>query len=144
VQSTQLWKDGRCDPEQKAPQAACVGISWQSSQVLEDTVLAEPLGCFNSVETQQHGIEQRQQHLADAVAVVALSEPDIGGQRILEPDSRQEAVPYVDAAVMRQRTGTKRNSKSTWAFGHTVNPTLKVAFTGRPQHPSGPPATRPK
>jgi hypothetical protein len=39
-------------------------------------------------------------------------------------------VQYVDAAVMRQRPGTKRNSKSAWAFGHTVNPTLKVGFTG--------------
>lgn len=97
VQSTQLWKQGGRDPKQKAPQAGCIGVTGQSREILKDAVLAQELGGFNSVEPQQNGIEQRQQHLADAVAVVALNESEVRGQRVLEADSCQEAVQDIDA-----------------------------------------------
>jgi len=134
VQSAQPREDGRGDAQQEAPQGGCIGIAWQSSEILKDAILAEQLGCLDAVEPEENGIEQRQKHLADAVAVVALMESNIGGQRVLEPDPRQEAVQHIDAAVTRQRAGAKRNSKSTRALGHTVNLTLKVAFTVTPSH----------
>jgi hypothetical protein len=113
MQSAELGQRSRGNPEKEAPQRRRVGITWQASEVLKDAVLSEQLSRFDSLQPKDHRIEQCQNHLPDAVAIVSLSESNIRGERVLEPDPRQEAMQHIDAPVVRQRTGTKRNCKPT-------------------------------
>jgi hypothetical protein len=87
MQSAQLRKRNRGNTQQEAPQRRSVGITWQSSEVLKDAVLAEQLGRVDTVEPEQHGIEQRQKHLPNTVAIVALRQPDLSRNGILESNS---------------------------------------------------------
>jgi len=128
MQRAELGQRRRGNPEQEAPQRRSVGITWQASEVLKDAVLSEQLGRFDSLQPEDHRIEQCQNHLADSVAIVSLSESNIRGERVLEPDPCQEAMQHIDAPVMRQRTGTKRNCKPTWTSGHPGEPYLKGSF----------------
>jgi len=128
MQSAQLRQRSGGNPEQEAPQRRCVGITWQASEVLKDAVLSEQLSRFDSLQPEDHRVEQGQNHLADTVAIVSLSESNIRGERVLEPDPRQEAMQHIDACVVRQRTRTKRNCKPTWTFGHHGEPYLKGSF----------------
>jgi hypothetical protein len=91
MQSAELRQRSWGNPEQEAPQRRRVGIPWQASEVLKDAVLSEQLSRFDSLQSQDHRIEQGQNHLADAVAIVSLSESNIRGERVLEPDPRRRA-----------------------------------------------------
>ncbi len=128
MQSAELRKRRRGNTQQEPQQRRSVGITWQSSEVLKDSVLAEQLGCLDAVEPEEHGIEQRQKYLTNTIAMVALSESNIRGERVLVPALCQEAMQHIDAAVMRQRTGTKRNCKPTCTFGHPREPYLEGSF----------------
>ena len=90
VQRAQLRQRHRSNPQQEAPQRRSVGITWQSSEVLKDAVLSGKLSRFDSLQPEDHRVEQGQNHLADTVAIVALRQPDFSCKRILESNSGEE------------------------------------------------------
>ena len=59
---------------QEATQSGGVGIRRQSREKLEDAVGAQQVGRLYSSQPQENRIEQGQQHLGDAVSIVALRE----------------------------------------------------------------------
>ncbi|HRC42758.1 MAG TPA: hypothetical protein PLT27_01795 [Nitrospira sp.] len=90
MQRSQL---GQCcwrDAQQKSPQRRRIRVRVQPREVLEHPVLSQQLGCLNAFQAEDHRIEQSQQHLSDAVAMVPLSHSELSGNRVLEANSRQE------------------------------------------------------
>src|SRR5229473_2740285 len=116
MQSAQLRKRNRGNTQQEAPQRRSVGITWQSSEVLKDAVLAEQLGRVDTVEPEQHGIEQRQKHLPNTVAIVTLRQPDLSRNGILESNSGKESMQQVHPAIMGE-------TRCTEFYGELPRPT---------------------
>ena len=103
VQGAQFGEGCRSHAPQEAPERRGLGVTRQSGEVLEDAVLSQQLRGLDPFESQDHRIQQRQQHLADGVSVVPLHPADLAGDGIAETDPRDEAVHEIDAAVVRQR-----------------------------------------
>jgi hypothetical protein len=94
-----------------------VGITRQSSEILKDAVLAKQLGRLDAVQPEQHKIEQRQKHLPDTVAIVALRQPDVSCNRILESNSGEESMQQVHPAIVGEAQCTEFYSelpRSSW------------------------------
>ena len=108
---------GGGDAQQKAPECGRVGITRQAGKVLKHTILAQQLCCLDPFQPEDHRIEQREQHFADAVAVVALGQAQLAGHGIFEPDLGQEAVEKIRAAVMGQAPFAKRNDEFPGSSG---------------------------
>jgi hypothetical protein len=102
VQSPQLREGGRRHPQQEPSERGGLGITRQAGQVLEDAILAEQLRGLDSFEAEDHRVEQSQEHLPDAVAVVALNEPRRLGQQLLEPQPTEEAMHQIRPAIVGQ------------------------------------------
>src|SRR5438876_1879425 len=128
VQRAQARPHARRCAQQKPTQACCLRIARQSSQILEDAVLSQQLCRLEPFEAEEHRVEDRQQHLADAVAVVALLEADLLRDRVFEPDARQKAVQQVDASVVRQILRTKLDGKLARSAGHYTKPYFSSSF----------------
>jgi len=102
VKCPHLWENDRCCMEQET--AKCwLGITWKASKVLEYTVLTKQLCCFDAFESQDHGIEQCKECLANTVAVVPLGQAQLKCLGSFEADPRHKTVKQVHAAVMGKR-----------------------------------------
>ena len=100
--SSEFRERRRGRPQQEAAERGRLGITRQARQVLKDAILAEQLRGFEAFQAEDHRVEQRQQHLADAVAVVPLGQRHMPGDGGLKSNARQEAMQEIDAPVMRQ------------------------------------------
>jgi hypothetical protein len=71
---------------------------------------------FYTVESEQYGMEQRQKHLPNTVAIVALRQPDLSRNGILESTSGKERMQPVHPAIMGEAPYTefyRKFSRST-------------------------------
>jgi hypothetical protein len=103
VQGAHLRKGRRSHAQQEATERGRLGIAWQTGEVLEHPILPQQLRGVDPFEPEDHWVQQGQQHLANAVAIVPLDHSDMPGDRLLEPNPRQEAMQQVRATVVRQR-----------------------------------------
>lgn len=88
----------------------------QPREILERAVLPQQLSRLDPFESQDHGVQQGEQHLAPAVAVVPLDQADIRGHRVLEPDPREKPMQKVDTTVVGQALGPERDRTIPWPF----------------------------
>ena len=102
VQCSQPWECDRGDTQQKTSQCRCVGIAWQAGEILKDTILAQQLRGFDPFQSENHRIEQSQQHFADAVAVVALNKARLLSEAFLESQATEEAVEQIHSTIVSQ------------------------------------------
>ena len=70
IRRTELGQRCRADAEQEASQGRRVGVTRQPREVLEHAVLPQKLRRLDSFEPEDHRVEQRQQHLPDAVGSI--------------------------------------------------------------------------
>ena len=122
VHGAPLGQRRRRPPQQESPQGRRSRIGVEPREVLEHAVLSQPLRRLDPFQPQDHRIEQRQQPLADAVAVVALHHADIHGHRVLEPDPREEPMEQIDTTGMGQCLGLKRDRKIPRSLRHRSEP----------------------
>ena len=122
VQGAQLGQRRRRHPQQEAPQGRRIRIGVEPREVLEHAVLSQQLRCLDPFQSQDHRIEQREQHFADAVVGVSLHHAYIHGHRILEPDPRKEPMEQIDTTVMGQCLGPKRDRKIPRSLRHRSEP----------------------
>ena len=79
-----------------------VGIAAQPRQILKDTVLPEQARACDPLEAKYDRVPQREQHLADAVAIGALDQTRLVGEQLLEVQATKETMQQVDSAVVSQ------------------------------------------
>ncbi len=79
VQRPQLWQGGGSHAQQKPPECRRIGITRQTGEVLKHAILAQQLGCLDPFQPEDHRVEQREQHLAHAVAIVPLGQAKLAG-----------------------------------------------------------------
>jgi len=108
------WRDAQQEP----PQRGRIRVGLQPREVLIHAILAQQVGGLDAFESEDHGVEHGQHHLADAVAVVPLHHLDVVGHRVLESDARQKSMNEVDPTVMGQRLGAKRHAEISRSSGH--------------------------
>jgi hypothetical protein len=118
VQRPQLGERRWRHAQQEAPQRGRIRIGVQPREIREHSVLSQQPGRLDPFEFQDHRIEQSQQHLANAVPVVPLHQSDIHGHRILEPDPREEPMQKIDATVVGQGLGPKRDHQIPGSLWH--------------------------
>jgi hypothetical protein len=118
VQQTELGKRRRHYTEQESPQRGRIRIGLQSCEVLEYAILSQQLSGLDALQPEDHRIQQCQQHLADAVAIVPLGHAELPGDQVFEANSRQEPMQQIDTAVMRQRGRTELDREFARASGH--------------------------
>jgi len=122
VQGAHLGQGRRGHAQQEATQGAGIRVARQPGQVLEHAVLPQQLRGLDPFEPEDHRVEQREEHLPDAVAMIALDHPHLQGHRMLEADSRQKSMEEVDSAVVRQAPGTEGHGNSPWSPRHHTEP----------------------
>jgi hypothetical protein len=118
VQRSQPWECDGGNAQQKTSQGRCVGIARQASEVLKDAILAQQLRGFDPFQSENHWIEQGQQHFADAVAVVALNKARLLSEEFFEPETTEEAMEQIHPTVVSQRGRSKDEPKFSRATGH--------------------------
>jgi len=118
VQDAQLRQGGGRHAKQEPPERGRIGIARQAGEVLKHAILPQQVGRFDPFESEDHRVEQGQQHLADAVAVVPLDQAHLAGHRILEPNSRQEPMEQIRTTIVGEVPFAKRNRKPSGASGH--------------------------
>jgi hypothetical protein len=118
VEPAQLRQYRRGYAQQDAAERGGVGIVGQPGQVLKHAVLPQQVRRFDPLQTEDHGVQQGQQHLADAVGIVPLGHENMPSNGVLKAKLRQEPMQQIDAAVMRQARGAKLNGQLSRASGH--------------------------
>jgi hypothetical protein len=63
-------------------------VAGQAGQVLKHAVLPEQLCGLDPFEPQEHGVQQGEQHLTDAVTIVPLDQLDPTRDGLFEADPR--------------------------------------------------------
>lgn len=107
VQRPQLGERRRRHAQQESPQRGWIRIGVQPREILEHPVLSQQLGRLDAFQPEDHRIEQREQCLAETVAVVALPHTDGLSEGTLEAKPTQESMDEVGPAVVSQRVGAK-------------------------------------
>ncbi|MBI4426137.1 MAG: hypothetical protein HY567_01025 [Candidatus Kerfeldbacteria bacterium] len=128
VQHAQTRQHLRRCAQQKSSQAGRVRITGQPRQVLEHPVLPQQLRSLEPFEPKDHRVEQRQQHLANAVTVVALPDTNMLCDRALESNAGQKPMQQVDTAIVRQILRAKRDGELTRSATHYTEPYLLSSF----------------
>jgi hypothetical protein len=128
VQRAQTRQHLRRCAQQKSPQTRCVWIARKPGQVLEHAILSQKLRGLQPLESKYHRVQKRQQHLANAVSVVALFDTNMLRERIFESNSGQKAMQQINPAIVRQILRTEGDRKLAWASGHYSEPYLIGSF----------------
>ena len=87
---------------QEPPQRRRVGIGRQPREGLEGTVSAQQPSRFETSKPQDNRVQQREQHLRDAVRIIALPESHLGVEALAQTEPMEEAVQQKDATVPGQ------------------------------------------
>ena len=119
---------GRRRAQQKTPQRGRIGIRRQTSQILEDPILAQQAGGLEALQPQHHRIEHGEDQLPDAVAIVALRQSYFAGHGVLETNAGEKPMKQVHTSVMRQRFRVERNCQFAWPARHFGEPYPKGSF----------------
>jgi hypothetical protein len=118
MEHTQVRQRRRGHAQQEAAERGRVGIAWQPGQILKYAVLPQQLRRFDPFQTEDHWVQQGQQHLADAVVIVPLRHKNMASNGVLKPKPRQEPMQKIDATIMRQGRGAKLNGQLSRTSGH--------------------------
>ena len=102
VKAPQFGERGGGNPQQESTQCGRVGIAAQPGQILKDTVLPEQARAFDPLEAKDDRVQEREQHLANTVAIVALDQTRLVGEQLLEVQATKETMQQVDSAVVSQ------------------------------------------
>src|ERR1035438_8522554 len=109
--------------EKKAPQALLVGIAGQSRQVLEGAVGAQEGRRFQTIQPQNDGIDQSQEHLRQLVALVAARIQQMPGEKTTQLQPSGKFVEKESPAVMGQTRVIKGDSN---VFRRTSHPDFNL------------------
>jgi hypothetical protein len=144
VQGPKLRQGRRGSPQEEPAERRGIGIARQAGEVLKDSVLAEQLRRLEAFQPEDHRVEQRQQHLADAVAMVSLDERHVPGDGVLESDAGQEPMQEIDAPIVGEVLRSKRDGQSSRSSGHLSEPYFLSSFHSRDEKSSWPCPLPPK
>ncbi len=100
MQRSQPWECDGGDAQQKASQYRRVGIARPAGEVLKDAIVAQQLCGFDPFQSENHRVEQGQQHFADAVAVVALEKARVLSKEFLEPETTEKALKQIHPTIV--------------------------------------------
>lgn len=76
--------------QQETAERRRVGIAWQPGQILKRSVLLQQLCRFDPFQTEDHWVQEGQQHLADAGVIIPLRHKNMASNGVLKPKPRQE------------------------------------------------------
>ncbi len=128
VELAQPGQNLGCHTQQETSEGAGIGISRQSAQVPKDPILLQELCGLDSFETKNDRIEDRQQQLANGVAIVALNKAKICCNRILDANASQKTMKQIDSAIMGESLVPKADEQFSRSFGHRGEPYLISSF----------------
>lgn len=98
-------------PEEPA-QRGGIGIRGQSSQRLEDPIVAQQIGRFHAPQSQDDRVHQSEQHLRDAVSVVALRKGHLPMEVSPQAQPLEEVMEQKHTTKARQVVACEHNSKA--------------------------------
>ena len=119
VETAQLWQGLGCHAEQEPPEGSGIGVSRQPAEIPKDAVGLQEIGGLDSFQAKDHRIKDREHQLANAVAVVALIQTDICGDRVLEANSSQKTMKQIDAAKMRETLSSEGDGEFSGPLRHS-------------------------
>ena len=128
VQPAQLGQGLPAQPEEKPAQRRGIRIGGQPRELLEDAIAGQQVCAFQPLEPEEHRIEQRQQHLSDAVARIALWEAHTGRQGFPQAETGEEPVQKIHATEVRKAARTEAETHVAGSFGHDAQPYLLVSY----------------
>jgi len=99
VEATELEQSSGGEALEEPAQRRGIGISGQTGERLEDPISAQQLGRIETPEPQDDRIQQRQQHLRNAVGIVALGKAHAVAEVLTQSKASEE--------VMEQEHATK-------------------------------------
>jgi len=117
-----------CQAQQESSEGAGIGVSGQSAQVSKDTIGLQQIGGLDSFEAKNYGIKDREQQLADGVAVVLLDQSNVHRNGILETNLSQETMKQIGTTIMCEGLVPKRDGKFSRSFWHYSEPYLLSSF----------------
>ena len=82
VEPTEFREPGLAESQEKAPQRRGVRIGGQTRQGPKDAIARQQVGRLQTFQSEEHRVQQRQQHLPNAVPRVALREPHVFRERL--------------------------------------------------------------
>jgi len=94
------------------------GYTGNPGEGLEHPIAGKQLGTLQPLEAEEHGIQQRQQHLPDAVARVALREAHAGGESSPQVEAGEKAMEEIDAPEVREVARTEADADIVGPSGH--------------------------
>jgi microcompartment protein CcmL/EutN len=92
VQNSQPREAAGGHTQQEATERGGLGIARQTGEVLKHAVLPQELCSLDPFEPKDHRVEESEQHLPHAVAVVALEKARLLGQQLPQPQATEEAM----------------------------------------------------
>jgi hypothetical protein len=84
--------------------------------------LSQQLGGLDAFEAEEHRIEQRKQHLADAVAIVSLYYPKLHRNCVYETNRSEKAMKQVYSSVMGEASSIEAYPKLSRSSCHYTEP----------------------
>jgi hypothetical protein len=119
VEPMQLLAKVRRRLEQEAPQTLGIGITGQAGEVLESAIGLQQGGGFQTIQSQDHGIDQGQQHLRQLVALVATRIVQMAGEAATQLQHSGEFVEKQHPAIMGQTRVIKGDSDVLGRSAHS-------------------------
>ena len=109
-------------PEQEAPQRRGLRRRAQAGELLDDALVGQEVRGLQALQAEDHRVEERQDHLAYAVAIVALDQAHLGREHLLESEAGEEPMQQVDAAEVCQAVATELQPDIPKPTGHDNQP----------------------
>jgi hypothetical protein len=103
-------------------------VAVEPHEVLEDSVAPEWLGGLDATEAKDQGIQEGGEHLAHAVVMVPLTNPNAIGEGAPHPETVEEALDQDEATEVSQTSSAERNREISRAVGAHGPTSLKVQF----------------
>jgi hypothetical protein len=115
---------------QEPAERGCLRVAGEPHQVLEHAIAAQGLRRLDPTEAEDQRVEQRHEHLADPVTVVALGELDVPLQGGPHPESLEKSLDEEQPAEVRQPGGSEDNAEFPRSSGHFREPSFLMRLNG--------------
>lgn len=102
VNRSQFGQCGGSETRQEAAQRGGIRIGGETGEILEDAIVFKQARSLDSLDSQHHGIEERQERFPNRVIGVTLSPRNMFGNGGLESDTTEETVQKIHAPVVRE------------------------------------------
>jgi len=100
--------------QEKTPQTLRVRIAGQSGQILERAIVAQERGRLQAIQAQENGIDQRQEHLREAVVITGPGISKMSGKKISQLQHSGKFMKEENSAIMGQAPMIKGDSYILW------------------------------